>query len=436
MAAIGGRACAALVLVALSGCSDATGPGGAPWPGLGMALVTDVNAGVWLAQDLLEAEPAWVLNLDEAAPDACGGKKWCAAYQARFMLGLDGRTKALLTWSGLGSDDFDDRTGRVAVVDLPGVEASWTIDRLDFSGLPGVSRCAWLPEDPCTPDPAARLDDQLACLLLQPHEVELAYQSEERVDVWVADSRNSRLLRLAVTPGDRCAKVEEHLDASHPGWAGYIGVNAFEHWEDGDGEHLVLSMKDSDQDTMPYGGVGRGRITGWTRGADGEWAREWEFPSRDLGEDSFVNVPHGVQRSRGPDGEDRVMFAHSLSLSDVYNDGEGGTITAFRVDDGVPTYLWDIVPEGEVLRFPRDASPMEDGLVLVTDSGCYAGECEDSPAVWVLHVPDAEPGSGSGAWTADGAELDVREAEVVVGPLLSESNLLYSGEWALDVPEL
>ena len=58
----------------------------------------------------------------------------------------------------------------------------------------------------------------------------------------------------------------------------------------------------------------------------------------------------------GPDGQTRVLFAHSLGATDSgYGEGTGGTIGVLEVRDDAPVYLYDARLPGEAaLHFPRD----------------------------------------------------------------------------------
>jgi len=261
----------------------------------------------------------------------------------------------------------------------------------------------------------------------QPHEMMVVDVSGSRLTVWVADSRNARMLKIEMKQGSDCGLVVGALTDEHPQWEGYRGVNGFDYWVEENVEHMLFSIKDT-TDAVLDGGAGKGRITKWS-GVSNKWVREWVFPPEDSVAPQFLNTPHGVTRWLQSDGEEAFLYAHSRAFSDTWDAGTGGSIGAAVLLDGVPTYAFDAVLPEYNMYFPRDVSLMSDGHALITDSGCSGGDCSDNPSVWVVSLPKPFPYSTDGGWSVAGDGLNIQTVVPDLGPLYSDKGLIFSSDW-------
>lgn len=401
----------------------------------GTVVGSDLRGNAWFVGDLATGDTVATYTLDAVDP-VCQGEEnpvYCLLFQSAARTAADGRAEVAFTWSPLdntdGDDGRDDLIGHYAAVDAETLELRWRLDRLDFSAS-GSDACPFDPADPCTPPETLSDAAWHACQLQMPHDLVVTGEDDVSLDAWLVDSQNSRLLDVRVPRDADCAVVERVLDADTPGWDLYVSVNSLVRWEDADGEHLLVSIKQTSQHDAgeaQMGGAGKGRIAEWI--ADGDGFREaWSFPPASTTEESFVNTPHGVARHVTAEGDVRVYFAHSLGRSNGWGTGTGGSVGVLAVEDGVPRYLYDLVlPGGEALRFPRDVEPLDDRRLLVTDSGCLGDACAFPTRAWIVRVdPDLSPATTDGVWTADHARQAFRDAEVEAGPLFDGANLLYS----------
>lgn len=388
-------------------------------------LVSELYGDGWSAWRLPAEERLGQLHLSEAHPALCSGEgALCLNYQARGWQGASGEHQVVYTFTPMNTADGDDlgredRHGVIAAVSWPALEPRWAVEALDFSGLSGGElHCTWSAADPCTP--AEGLPDRAyhRCFLYQPHELALVEDDGGTVRLWVTDSRNARVLRLRVEVGQRCAQVEEVLGGEHPDWAEWSSPNALEHFTDTDGEHLLVSMKDSLE--ALGGGEGQGTLTQWTRQDGGDWALDWRHPP----DGAWLNSPHGLTRAEGPAGERLLLFAHSAGLGEAWNLGPGGTLGVLALSEVGPEHLADLtVPGG--LNYPRDVLAQPGGEVWLGDSGCKGGvTCERAAGLWGLVLDPGAPSGEDGAWP----EVSPEEVAPKLGPLLSTTARLYSVE--------
>lgn len=389
-------------------------------------LASELYGDGFAAWTLPGQAPGARLSLAQAHPEVCAGEgDLCLNYHALPHPEAPGGAQVLYTFTPMNTldgDDLgrDDRHGWIAAAGWPDLSPRWAVRALDFSGVSGgEAQCTWDPADPCAP--AAGLPDREhhRCFLYQPHELAVVEDDGAQVHLWVTDSRNNRLLRLAITPGQSCAQVEEVLDAQAAGWGELHAPNALQRWVEGGVEHLLVGLKDSF--ASAGGGEGQGALTLWTRttGAP-SFTRAWRHPP----EGAWLNSPHGLTRAEGPSGEPWVLYAHSAGLGPAWNLGPGGTLGVLELTGAAPTHLADLtVPAG--LSYPRDVLPLGPGEVLLVDSGCKGGlVCERASGVWWLSLPELGPSGGTGAY----GELSPQELAPRGGPWLEDAARLYSLE--------
>ncbi len=422
--------------------SDADGDVDSGLPSRPRLLVSDLRNNGWFMGDAISGERLGAFDLAEVEPDFClpdYETTYCLVYRSIARQALDGAEEVVFTYSRLdASDGSDAKIGDLFGVFL-GVDAQshtirWRMDQLDFSQLPSYGRCPFDERDPCTPVEGLSASQYRACTLRMPHDQHVLGETDDGLELWVADTRNFRMLRLELPTGERCALVREVIsEHTHADWDIYQSVNSFQYWRDQGGEQLLMSIKGSiewGEGEAQQGGGSRGKILWWRRPEGGDWGQVWEFPPQSTSEPSFVNTPHGVDWMRGPDGRVWVLFAHSLSLSERWGEGKGGTVGVIAVEDDQPVYLADLVPEGRVgFHWTRDVTALADGDILVTDSGCMSGnDCEVPPSVWTLSLEGLQPASGGqdGVWTQDRTRLWLQEASVIAGPWFEDGRILYS----------
>jgi len=405
-----------------------------PDPESGRVLVTDLAGGSWFVGDPFTGEVDLEVDLEEVDPAGCAGEdRFCMLYQARYRADEE----VVFTWSPVdesdgGTLDRTDRLGRVAAWSVDTLSERWRLEALDFSAhFDPDGPCAYEVEDPCTP--AATLTDRefQACQLYQPHDLRVVSDDGDLVDLWIADTRNARMLRVELEVTGSCGVVTEVIDRDRSAdWDIYNSVNSFEL----EGDRLWMSVKDtfaSADDGEQASGDGRGKVLHWASGADG-WAQVWEFPPQSSEHESFVNSPHGVARQVTAEGTELVAFAHSLGRSTAYDDGHGASVGVLRVEDGEPRYLFDgVLAVEDRLEYSRDIEPLDEDRWLVTDTGCKSGnDCAWGTGVWVVRLDGAAaPADVTGAWSADGGEQVFEDLEVVGERRFEDFAGLYSTEW-------
>jgi len=405
-------------------------------------LVTDLRNNGWFLGDATTGERLSAFDLATVEPEFClpdYETTYCLVYRSIFRQALDGRPEVVFTYSRLdatdGSDaEIGDLYGLYLGVDAETQDIRWAFDQLDFSELDTYDRCPYQPDDPCTPADGLAPSAYRACTLRMPHDQQVLTESADGLELWVADTRNFRMLRLELDKASTCAVVREVIsEHTHSDWDIYQSVNSFQRWDDDVGEHLLMSVKGSiswGAGVEQHGGDSHGKILMWRRPYGGDWAQVWEWPPESTDEPSFVNTPHGVDHLTGPDGREWVLFAHSLGLSERWGNGTGGTVGVIAIEDDIPSYVADLVPAGRVgFHWTRDVSALDDGTILVTDSGCMSGnDCEDAPGVWTLSLEGIEPASNGqdGVWTQDRSRLWLQEAAVIRGPFFEDGRILYS----------
>lgn len=430
--AVGPRAWIA-VFFALPGCDGPLGPTEAT------VLSSDLRGNQWVITDLRDDTITDSYPLSELDPGVCEGAEnpvHCLLFESRVRDAADGASEIDFTWSALDSGDGDDEArddllARLAGVDREDHSLRWSVRGLDFGGFPETG-CSPDPADPCAIDPMATAAEAWTCSLRMAHTVWVTEETDADVSMWVVDSRNNRLVDLTVPRDGTCAVVNRLVDSEHaPDWDVYVSVNSLKRAEIDGEETLLMTVKGSLPDTKSgeeqEGGSSRGKVLLWR---EDPLAQLWEFPPETTGTESFANTPHGVTSLERPDGERWVLFAQSLGASDRpdYGFGSGGSVTVLRLDADGPVYLYDaVLPESQgVLRFPRDITPLPDGRVLVSDSGCLGDRCDYPTGLWVLDLPDAAPTGKTGAWSADHAEQELLTVEADDGPYLSALDMIFS----------
>lgn len=411
-------------------------------PTSGKVLSSDLRGNEWFVADLGSDEVVERYSLSDVDPGICEGQDnpvYCLLFESMPHQALDGREEIVFTWSALdltdGDDDgANDLISRIAGVDRADGSLRWSIRNLDFSGLESSS-CLYDAADPCSVRSDLEPYQVWDCSLHMTHSVWITEEDEDSLGMWVVDSRNSRLLHLQARRDDQCAVVDTLVDSDrHPDWDVYNSVNSLERLEL-DGETVLLmtvkgSFPDDKTGSDQEGGPSKGKILLWR---EDPLEQIWEFPPQTEGAESFVNTPHGIAWLERPSGERWVLFAHSLGRSDNEDFGSGslGSVAVLRLDDDGPTYLYDAVlpPDQGELRFPRDVTPMPDGRVLVSDSGCLGDDCAYETGLWVLDLPDAEPTGKGGRWSVDHADQEFKKVEADAGPYLQAADMLYSTAW-------
>lgn len=405
-----------LLMIACGGTQESATPS---WQG--EFVSSDLNHDAWYLAELPSEQTTGVLRLAEYDPEACSGEKqYCPLYGAQIWRDDVGVEQVLFSWSPDGEQSTLPRYGKIASVDKQTQETRWFVDRLDFGEF--SSLC---PEMPSCPDPTAVAESM--CRLNQPHEMKIVAVQDDMLTLWVADSRNARMLKMELTQGSNCGLVVDALTEEHVQWQGYLGVNGFDYWVVDEVEHMLFSIKDTTTAVLD-GGAGRGRIMKWS-GREKKWTREWVFPAEDALAPQFLNTPHGVIRWLQPDGQEAFLYAHSRAFSDAWDTGTGGTIGAGVLVDGVPNYAYDAVLPDYDMHFPRDISLMSDEHALVTDSGCSVGDCAEKPSIWVVSLPQPVPSAALGGWSESADALHLEVIVPDIGPLYSDKGLIFSSDW-------
>ncbi len=424
-------------------------------PDDGLILASDLRGNEWFTAEPTTGAIVDELWLNTLEPDVCVDETtdhYCLLFQSRDHISeadpANPVDEIVFTYADMnlsdGTDDGrDDLISRVYSVDRQTHATRWHFQNLDFSHISNSGDyCTWDPADPCQADSSVDDHGFWACSLHMAHDAVITDETATSVGMWVVDSRNSRMLHVELDRSSTCAVVDTVIDNHIPDWDIYDSVNSMNRWTDGDNDNLLMSVKGSFPDAQTgqhqFGESSAGKIIQWRRdmvanGGTDPWRQVWEFPPMSTTEESFLSDPHGSNRFTGADGHNYVVFAHSLGHSDgtTYGDGTGGSIGLLRVDDDVPVYMYDaLLPKPDALQFPRDVTPLADGSMLVTDSGCLGDGCQYETYDWIVHLPEADPAVGvSGAWRADHSQQVFRSVDVLHGPLFKPANLLFSSEW-------
>ena len=387
--------------------------------GDGTLWVSTLDQGAFEALDGESMRQVSGLDLYEAF-DECDEELDERCYAFGFEAESDGGL--LATWSAASLSDgwggIEDWRGRIFRADADG-GLTWSVDALDFSvhfseRTDGI--CRYDVDSPCSPDPellaatdsesvrAARL-----CQLHQPHAV-VDISSGDDVRLILVDTRNNRLLQIAVAPESSCAVVEQVLGNAHSGWEDFGAPNHLQVWSDEDNRYVLMTHKDLIP-TEASPGEGRGGVVLWQQSlaavdSTGEpavhtWERVWRYPAS-----GYLNAPHNVERFETDTG-DVLVYAHSNGAGEEWNEGNLGSLGVAVFDQGwltAPSYLFDVRADRVVRRnfgFLRDADWVEGERFLLADSGCLRPEgCDKKRAsLWDVSVDlGGAPTGETGAW--------------------------------------
>lgn len=377
------------------------------------------------------------LPVRDIDPEYCStedGGNQCRTYGVRHRQTFAGMDEVDLAYSHFAQDGADsplhhDPT-RWAGWDLGSGTANWRMQFLDFQSGGFLSECELDADDPCTlVDPsregAPKCDGNFA------HESLVMEETAEGRRILFTDTGNDRVITAWLPTGEVCGRVEEVMHAGTGGWDVYSGPNSLQYSATDDEQTMLLSFRDAETESeagrAQRGGLGHGKVVQWGRVGD-TWEQQWELPPESENESSFFAYPHGAARAEGPTGEPWLVLAHSLGAAATYTAQDGGSLAVYDLSSGVPTYLYDgILPAGEFFGFPRDIEPLGDGRFVVVDSGCISStDCPVPSQGWVVRLPDVLPAAVDGAFRPDHAYQVFVEIELIEGPLLPESMLLYS----------
>ncbi len=378
--------------------------------------------------------------LDELDPEHCarhpgaGVENLCLPYELDHRVGDDGRDRILAMYSPMylyenGSlQMLSTVLASIVLEDPPVVE--WFVDRIDLSDLesdPSEFICPLDIESPCDEDPD-QVGAAFGCALRKAHAFSVLEERDGELRLVVADNRNQRILELTVTEGDRCAHVDAvYAPDNLSDWTVYRNPNDIEAYLDEGTVHLLLSIKDSTWDNPESGATDRGKLLHLVREEGGEPRTAWVFPPVDTNEPSFLNSQHNIDIAVSATGARYALVAHSDGMGPSWYaggspDDAAGSILLLSCCDDAPTYLADVrlpVESERTLGYLRDVDILDDGTVLVTDSGCvYPDGCTREPWVGELSMPSYDEiramdlPSKTGNWTDDHSTQNVVDAAI------------------------
>ncbi|MCP4807880.1 MAG: hypothetical protein GY913_10100 [Proteobacteria bacterium] len=338
--------------------------------------------------------------LHELAPDLCRPAKNSLLAEC-LPFGVDysyesGLETLQLTWARRDTDITSGLPGYVTGFE-PGHPPSvvWEIENLAYEDhLPDYREGDCLGSD----------EWSAMCHLNMTHVTEPSPDGQTLV---LADTLSSRV--VWVLPGDP-PQVYAVLDQTHPEWDGYLYSNNVQLFEEDGRTWLLTTFKSGDFPDIAQRNTGR--ITLWDVTDPRTPELAWAYP--EVGHLAAVHHGRVIER----DGEQYLLYAHSLGASDSF-EGKNGAVGLARFSLDGPTYLGDgILPEGlEGFGFVREVelSPDSDRLYVV-DSGCEnpdIEDCERAGQLFEVEFPEWDEPGLSGAFDASHSEQSFRELEMV-----------------------
>ena len=405
-------------------------------------LISDGSGEQWFIGSLEDESVSTRYDLNEHQFNECNkgvDSLWCMTFQSRLRKSNTGKDEVVYSYNAVEHHSDESslvRDSSIVGVGLSSSDANWVVDAIDFSSHFGLGDpCTWDAADTCSPSPKGDEVNDWQCRLYETHDVQVVEEDSSNITMWVADSKNARLLKLELDKTSRCATVLEIVSARHPDWDIYITPNSFQIWQEQGADVLLVTFKSTnpDADFTQDGGTFRGKVAQFRKRGD-EWEQDWEFPPESVTGESFVNSPHGVVRTTISDGSTWVLFAHSLSLGSDFGVGAGGTIGALKIDNGEPTYMFDATPDAAFeWQYTRDIEALSDGNFLVADAGCTSGlECENETGLFVVDLNLLEatppPKGSDGVYEEGRGRLNIQPVEIIAGPFFSDTSMIYSVE--------
>ncbi len=346
-------------------------------------------------------------------PDLCQDRStgtFCMMFAAHQRTAFDGTDEIAFAYSpinmvdgpdGTDVDSQQDLISRVYAVDRQSHATRWHIRYLDFSEHYPTDICNFDPGDPCHPSLSLPAAEYWLCSLHMVHDFVVTDEDATSVGLWVADTRNDRMVHATLDKTSDCAVVDEIMNAATlPAWSPYRSVNSVQYSTDGTTESMLVSNKDA-ASSESNDGSSRGKLVEWRRAATppgATWQRAWEYPAA---AGAYVNAPHGASWYDPGDGHRYVIFAQSLGASDDgFGAGSGGSVSAVQVDDATPVYMTDLITT-VTMGFPRDVSLLPGNQMLWTDSGCIGFDCGTLTADYIVSAPPLTASGLDGAYSRD-----------------------------------
>ncbi len=356
---------------------------------------------------------------DQCSPDPKDTDHQCLVFQSLpGSWSQDGQTHDTLqaTFSFREPDDVVSIGGAVEVIPGHPPTLRWALSALtwdDALDRPFAARCnAGIWSENCAlsgPHAQVVVDDLLV----------------------IADTGNSRVLWVEIPEptgdleGNRTGQVVAILDAEHPDFGAFRYVNHLQLIEDGGERLLLVTFKSHLSES---GLVDEGSVALWSIDNPADPALLWRYPESG----TLAAVHHGIL---SPD-RTRLVYSHSRGAS--VDDPPRGSVGVARLDDlrSPPIYLADLVApaDAEPLGFVREADPLEDGRLLVTDSGCenQQDDCDTPGQIYWMDPPALETTALSGGYSEAHSEQRFVEADVEAVPHSIELTFPYEADLLID----
>jgi hypothetical protein len=396
------------------------------------------------------------IDYDRCGFDPPGGELVCATWELTHRTGADSRDRLLInyqpaTFYESSHERGDPVIGSVLLASDP--ELEWAIDRLDFTQLdddPSPNPCVADPHDPCEPHPDAPGPNRGACRLNSPHGTYLLSEDEASARVLTTDTFGNRVLELTLDKASDCAVVDAVYGPGNlPEWGIYFSPNDVYGYEEDGTLHVLVTFRNSTGGTEEQGEYDHGKLLHIVHEPDQAPQVLWVFPPVDTTEPSFSNSIHNVDVVEAADGTRYIILAHSNGLGDEWylfgdENAAEGSVTVLSCCDEPPRYFVDAYLAGSspVLAYLRDVDLLEDGRLLVTDSGCVAGTetCTQLARVSGVTVPTfaeieaLDLPEVTGAWSPDHAQQNLTElyhSAALVPPIYEISQGVYEADFVI-----
>ena len=334
------------------------------------------------------SEIVWELDVPDRFPELCTPPEntvACGVYDSEHSIDpTSGLDKVVYTFHAMDVDQPTKIGSRRSVIEQIIISedgettSDWQMFDLDFSVNFAGNTDLCASSVPCDAPADQGYDVWQACSMVMVHDIEILEESDREVMMWIADTINSRILKVRLDKSSTCGVVEDVVDKhTVEAWQHWTWVNDVDYVELEGRPHLLANHKGYNSDDEIYNG--RSTLTLFGQ-YDDTWQLRWQHPNPREDQFGFLNASHNADWIEGADGEPYVIYAHSNGAGARWedeawgDDDDRGSLGMLRVasDGSAYRYLGDgVLPlHGDPIHFLRDVDLLDDGSFLLTDSGC------------------------------------------------------------------